>query len=175
MAEICNKSIPHNFRYCCDGSRTDIFISEIHHELCSLMMARCRELDILNMNIASALSKEPLCKSTSNKQISQENNNEETTVKTISPENDNENVSEQNGDEEDEVCEICPACLQQAYGKVVQCGECGDWYHYDCLRIDDTTIQTLGDDDYICRMCTNNLLHLETGCGTDDNDIGETD
>ena len=53
----------------------------------------------------------------------------------------------------------------------MQCGECGDWYHYDCLRINDTTLQTLGDDDYICRMCTDNLLHIDSSTGSNDNEI----
>ena len=54
----------------------------------------------------------------------------------------------------------------------MQCGECSDWYHFDCLRISDITIQTLGDDDYVCRMCTDNLLHIDTGTGTNDMSVG---
>ena len=39
-----------------NGSRTDIFLSEIHNELCSQMAARCKDLDIMNINIASTIT-----------------------------------------------------------------------------------------------------------------------
>ena len=161
-----------------NGSRTDIFLSEIHNELCSQMAARCKDLDIMNINIASTInrdsannkhsSNEPMA----NKQITQDSLNKEISTQsfasqeTINIEDDSEDKINDNS--EQDVCEICPACLNQAYGKVVQCGECGDWYHFDCLRISDITIQTLGDDDYVCRMCTDNLLHIDTGTGTND-------
>ena len=114
---------------------------------------------------------------TANKQINDNNssqkasnNLEETGVKTV---NNLENDSEcelMDGADEDEVCELCPVCQKPAYGKVVQCGECGDWYHYDCLKINETTIQTLGDDDYICRVCTDNLLTLDLENSMKEND-----
>ena len=114
---------------------------------------------------------------TSNKQINDNNssqkasnNLEETGVKTV---NNLENDSEcelMDGADEDEVCELFPVCQKPAYGKVVQSGECGDWYHYDCLKINETTIQTLGDDDYICRVCTDNLLTLDLENSMKEND-----
>ena len=57
----------------------------------------------------------------------------------------------------------------------MQCGECGDWYHYECLKIDDTTIQTLVDDDFICRLCTDNLLTLDTDKSITNNDSQENE
>ena len=58
---------------------------------------------------------------------------------------------------------------------MVQCGEFRDWYHYECLKIDDTTIQTLGDDDFICRLCTDNLLTLDTDKSITNNDSQENE
>ena len=58
---------------------------------------------------------------------------------------------------------------------MVQCGECGDWYHYECLKIDDSTIQTLGDDDFIRRLCTDNLLTLDTDKSITNNDSQENE
>ena len=65
-----------------------------------------------------------------------------------------------------EVCEMCPMCGKQAYGKVVQCGECGDWYHFDCLNTNDNAIDTLGDEDFVCHSCKNELIYA----GTDTNE-----
>ena len=73
-------------------------------------------------------------------------------------------VANHNDDEqsEGEACELCPICGIQAYGKVVQYGECGNWYHYDCININDNTIDTLGEDDFVCRVCTHELLYVGT-------------
>ena len=57
----------------------------------------------------------------------------------------------------------------------MQCGECGDWYHYECLKIGDTTFQTLGDDDFICLFCTDNLLILDTDKSITNNDSQENE
>ena len=98
-----------------NGSRTDIFLSEIHNELCSEMAARCKELDIMNINIASALNRDSSNKPTTNKQIIQDSSNEETLVKstyyqqTVSTENDNENINEPINDNEYKDCELCSA------------------------------------------------------------------
>ena len=71
-----------------------------------------------------------------------------------------------------EVCELCPICGNQAYGKVVQCGECGDWYYYVCININDNTIDTLGEDDFVCRVCTDELLYVGTvNLQTQENDL----
>ena len=42
-----------------NGNKTDLFISNILDELCSEMKEKCSQLDILNINIASALSYKP--------------------------------------------------------------------------------------------------------------------
>ena len=60
---------------------------------------------------------------------------------------------------DNEVCEICLICQKPAYGKVVQCGECGEWHHYECINISDTTIEMLGSDDFICTHCIDNLKY----------------
>ena len=59
----------------------------------------------------------------------------------------------------EEVVEVCPICQKKAYGKVVQCGTCWGWYHYDCLHIDDAAITSLGEDDFVCKSCTEDLLY----------------
>ena len=42
-----------------NGNKTDLFISNILDELCSEMKEKCSQLDILNINISSALSYKP--------------------------------------------------------------------------------------------------------------------
>ena len=167
-----------------NGSKTEIFLTDIYNELCSLMASRCKQLDIINLNIADILStinnsEVPKKTLTSNNPIDYNGTDENESI--VTEETINDNLGDQDladDTEMEEVCEICPVCQKPAYGKVVQCGECGDWYHYDCLKINDTTIQTLGDDDYVCRVCTDNLLSLDleksgTNNGSHTNEINE--
>ena len=167
-----------------NGSKTEIFLTDIYNELCSLMASRCKQLDIINLNIADILStfnnsEVPKKTLTSDNPIYYNGTDENESI--VTEETINDHLGDQDladDTEMEEVCEICPVCQKPAYGKVVQCGECGDWYHYDCLKINDTTIQTLGDDDYICRVCTDNLLSLDleksgTNNGSHANEINE--
>ena len=127
------------------------------------MKERCSQLTIMNMNIASALNKseQELLPAIKDKKDS----NKDVTNSFI-----NEHEPE-NEPSDSEVCEMCPMCGQQAYGKVVQCGECGDWYHYDCLNINDNAIDTLGDEDFVCHSCTNELIYA----GADTNEANNED
>ena len=134
-----------------NGSKIDIFIDSILDKLCAEMKERCSQLTIMNMNIASALNKseQELLPAIKDKKDS----NKDVTNSLI---NEHEPGNEPS---DNEVCEMCPMCGQQAYGKVVQCGECVDLYYYDCLNINDNAIDTLGDEDFVCHSCTNELLY----------------
>ena len=164
-----------------NGSRTDIFLTDIYEDLCSLMESRCKQLDIINLNIANSLSKETSKKAATISNPIGSSHIDETepiVIENLTTNNINDHSGEQtltDNQYEEDVCEICPICHKSAYGKVVQCGECGDWYHYECLNIDDSTIQTLGDDDFICRLCTDNLLTLDTDKSITNNDSQENE
>ena len=143
-----------------NGSKVDLFLSDIYERLCSEMKACCNVLDIMNINIATAIkngtSKAQLSDNEHGKKLNQ--------VKAISG---RDSLTDQNimdaSEDELEVCEICPLCQKQAYGKTVQCGECGEWFHLECLQTDDSSMQALGEDDFVCQMCSENLLYAESG------------
>ena len=132
-----------------NGNKTDIFISDILDKLGSELRTRCDQLDIFNINIVTTLNK---CliqdKTPQNNQIQSNNENES-----------NFNLSIDETESDNEVCEICPICQKPAYGKVVQCGECGEWHHYEGINISDITIEILGSDDFICTHCIDNLKY----------------
>lgn len=124
------------------------------------MKSRCKELEVINSNISEAINS--IC-TASTKQPPRI-----TDLKSIEPgkgivssqEDKNENMCD------NEICELCPVCQGQAYGKTVQCGSCWEWYHYYCLKINDSAIETLGNDDFVCRLCTEDLLY-----SAEDNDL----
>ncbi|MEW8487170.1 MAG: PHD finger domain-containing protein [Candidatus Thiodiazotropha sp.] len=132
-------------------SKIDLFTSVVLENLIKEMRARCNELNVINKNIATALSSD-----TSLNKMPQIENTVTEEVKT-----DSTLIIEIENDcnSDDEVCEICPICQQQAYGRVVGCGECGDWFHFECINIDNTAIEALGSDDFVCVMCTDNLKY----------------
>ena len=132
-----------------NGNKTDIFISDILDKLGSELRTRCYQLDIININIATTFNKCDIQdKAPQNNQIQFNNENES-----------NFNLSIDETESDNEVCEICPICQKPAYGKVVQCGECGEWHHYECINISNTTIEILGPDDFICTHCIDNLKY----------------
>ena len=107
------------------------------------------ELDILNTNISTAINEATKTQTLSAKTLATNVNEPET------------QSNQCNGElsEDEEVCEICPICREQAYGTTVQCGECGDWYHFECIKADENTFRALADDDFICRSCSDGLLY----------------
>ena len=132
-----------------NGNKTDIFISDILDKLGSELRTRCNQLDIFIINIATTLNKCVIQdKTPQNNQIQSNNENES-----------NFNLSIDETESDNEVCEICPICQKPAYGKVVQCGECGEWHHHECINISDITIEILGSDDFICTHCIDNLKY----------------
>ena len=135
-----------------NGSKVGAFVSDIYNNLCSLTKARCREMDTLNTNIASAIGKVTSIKYQTPDLKAIKHN-----VTSGEQETELNQLKDELSDEE--VCELCPICRKQAYGRTVQCGECGEWYHYECVKADENTFQGLGDDDFICRLCTDNLLY----------------
>ena len=136
-----------------NGSKIDIFVSDILEKLGTEIRARCDQLDIINTNIATAITKTGLQDKTIQNQHIQYNNEDE--AKT----NSDRSIHVDETESDNEVCETCPICQEQAYGKVIQCGECGEWHHYECLNISDAAIETLGSDDFICIYCTDNLKY----------------
>ena len=134
-----------------NGSKVEAFMSDIYDKLCALMRTRCRELDILNTNISTAINEATKTQTLSAKTLATNVNEPET------------QSNQCNGElsEDEEVCEICPLCREQAYGTTVQCGECGDWYeyHFECIKADENTFRALADDDFICRSCSDGLLY----------------
>ena len=126
-----------------NGNKVE-FLTDIYGLLCTEMRSRCWELDILNTNISTVLnnviSRPQLTDNDHQKPV-----NSNTRQDFLS-----DQISENVSDDELEVCELCPLCQQQAYGKTVQCGKCGDWYHLNCLNADDASMKALGDDDFVC-------------------------
>lgn len=115
------------------------------------MKNRCTELDVMNVNVSEAINS-----IINTKQIPDQKPKEADSLPLAIQDVESDNETE-NSDEE--VCEVCPICQIKAYGKVVQCGTCWEWYHFDCLKINDGAIETLGEDDFICRLCTEDLLY----------------
>ena len=148
-----------------NGSKVEVFVSDIYNNLCTLMKARCKELDILNTNIASAINKAMYTESQTLEAKAIEHN-----VATGEQEAELNQSRDELSDEE--VCELCPICRKQAYGRTVLCGECGEWYHLECVKADENTLQALADDDFICGLCTDNLLYENNN---QDNTVRDTE
>ena len=140
-----------------NGHKVDVFLTDIYEVLCKEMKSRCEELDIMNLNISTVINSE-ISKPQPNNELHIPKPTKNVSSSIIQDLQAVQN-SEIDSDDEIDVCEICPTCQQHAYGKTVQCGECGEWYHLDCLDIAESSMQTLGEDDFVCQVCSDNLIY----------------
>ncbi|XP_053686561.1 uncharacterized protein LOC128736105 [Sabethes cyaneus] len=51
----------------------------------------------------------------------------------------------------------CGACRQVDNSRMVQCDECDEWYHYDCVNVNDS----IQDKDWSCNGCVRTSLEKE--------------
>ena len=100
------------------------------------MTTRNRKLEVININIAETLNSfiTAIQPKTKPKQLTDGCKFPKHTTETIV------NNSDMNTDD---VVESCPICQENAFG-IVQCGTCWEWYHYECICIDNNAINTLG-------------------------------
>ena len=101
-----------------------------------IMRTKNRELDVINLNITEKLNSwtTAIQPNTKLKQLTDECKLTEHTIETI-VNNSDMNI--------DDVVESCPICQEKAFGKVVQCGTCWEWYHYECISVDDNAVKNI--------------------------------
>lgn len=154
-----------------NGCKIDIYLNELHERLCNEMKRKYTMLDFLNINIAQSISSAEI----KNDSVLV---NKIKAIELLNQKDSDEHVKidSRDNDSECEISELRPICQKQADGKTVQCGTCGEWYHYDCLEIDHSAILTLGEDDYTCRLCSEDLMYntTERDTNTQVNQIDES-
>ena len=153
-----------------NGTRVDIFESELFQPICDSIQLKCTELTIVNEQIADALSAENRLTlknalPSQDRAIDFAKANENEVCNT--PENDRKetSVSDINLADESETEKIyfCPACEQSAQIGSIACEECGEWFHFGCVGLSDTSADTIHTDmPFICIYCNDNLLYNDS-------------
>ena len=146
-----------------NGTRVDIFESELFQPICDSIQLKCDDLSIVNEQIADVLSSD--CNNT-NKNVTESSDKAIVYVK--ASEGEKENASE-NADKEDHISSIkstsenlysCPVCELSAQSGSIACEECGEWYHFKCVGLNDTSADSIHTDvPFICIYCNDNLLY----------------
>ncbi|CAC5412278.1 unnamed protein product [Mytilus coruscus] len=54
--------------------------------------------------------------------------------------------------------DLCPMCQQPSHNDTVGCSECSLWLLFSCAGILDKNLPTFRQNDFICQICSENLL-----------------
>ena len=56
----------------------------------------------------------------------------------------------------------CPLCNQVAQANIIECHECGEWFHFSCAGIEPLKVNSIPNESpYICLFCNDYLLNME--------------
>ncbi|CAC5401870.1 unnamed protein product [Mytilus coruscus] len=55
--------------------------------------------------------------------------------------------------------DLCPMCQQPSHNDTIECSECSLWLHFSCAGISDKNLPTFRQNDFICHICSENLLY----------------
>ena len=53
----------------------------------------------------------------------------------------------------------CPVCDQIADNDTIVCGECGEWFHFNCAGVDQPQVDVIPDEvPFICMFCNDRAI-----------------
>lgn len=56
--------------------------------------------------------------------------------------------------------DICPVCQKHAEGDTIECEECDDWLHFECVGLTKAQVHKIDSDiPYICKQCIDDHLY----------------
>lgn len=56
--------------------------------------------------------------------------------------------------------DICPVCHKHAEGDSIECEECDDWLHFECVGLTKAQVHNIDSDiPYICKQCIDDHLY----------------
>jgi len=136
-----------------NGSRVDLYIADIHEQLRSELSAKGHMITALNDNIASSLSN--AINNTTKQHLAEINTSCCDSISDLAIEDRKDEIS----DTEKETTDFCPICNKISLTETIECSECSLWLHYECAGLLQSTVDALTTLDYICPLCTDNMLY----------------
>ena len=71
--------------------------------------------------------------------------------------NRNENIDNEEINRHDGINRSYCICRKEAYGKMLHCDSCHDWFHLRCVNVPQCTLKKIGD--YICPICRGGIQY----------------
>ena len=143
-----------------NGSKLNLFIENILPKLKEAINANCSNLNELNYRIENSIVRNIQQCQTEHQQIAAKI--PQSTTKTKECEQSYQIVSNTNDNIQTEVenIDICPVCQKQADDDTIECEECNDWLHFECVGLTKTQVQKIDHSiPYICKQCIENQLY----------------
>ena len=135
-----------------NGSRVDLYMSDIHSKVQKEITSHGYTISALDNNIKSSLSHLQAPKTFSDDPTICNHNQHTSDLAITSRSDQSETVVSDDDD-------ICPICNKISLTETIECSECNQWLHYNCAKVTPESVKTLKECDYICPLCTDNLLY----------------
>jgi hypothetical protein len=138
-----------------NGSRVDLYIADIHEQLRSELSAKGHMLTALNENITSSLSK--VISNSTKQHLATTHTTCDASMSDLAIDCRNDEIQES----ENETTYVCPICNKISLDETIECSECSLWIHYECAGLSQSSVRALNSLDFICALCTDNMLYTE--------------
>ena len=135
--------------------------------VCEQIKRRCSELSIVNEQIADVLTKEtsgPQLKSITG--CESQSRAEGVCIKDTEPcattklVEGSDHSSRSNEEQDKEEQYFCPACEQSSMSGSIGCEEYGDWHHFMCVGLNDSSAEAIQTQiPFVCLYCNDNLMY----------------
>lgn len=127
----------------------------MREQLRSELSAKGHMLTALNENITSSLSK--VFRNTTNQHLATTHTTCDANISCIAIDNRNDEIKES----ENETTYVCPISNKISLDETIECSECSLWIHYECAGISQSAVRALNSLEFICALCTDNMLCIE--------------
>ena len=138
-------------------------LADIHEQLRS-ELTKGHMLTALNDNIASSLSN--AINNTTKQHLAEINTSCCDSISVLAIEDRKDEIS----DTEKVATDFCPICNKISLTETIECSECSLWLHYECAGLLQSTVDALTTLDYICPLCTDNMLYAVNSTYANGND-----
>ncbi|CAC5357505.1 unnamed protein product [Mytilus coruscus] len=150
-----------------NGSRVDLYVSDIHKLLCNELSKKGHMLTSINDNITSTISKLTSSALNPNHNLAAVNTNCHNNLDDLA-------ISfrtDESKESDEDTAYICPICNKISLLDTIECSECSLWMHNECAGLSQSAVNALNSLDFICAMCTDNMLYkVDTvGCNNSQN------
>lgn len=169
-----------------NGNRIDLFVTDIYKGICQNIASLHEDLTIMNRGLFNTIEEASLQMQTQLPNIEAEDEQPVTlfhlpgykaitegTHQNPQPQDMAQPEIQELSNDTGECTTFCPICHEETIKDVtIECTKCLEWVHQSCTSIKD--LGGIEDKDFICRICTDDLIYKSIPTNRSDNRVGNS-